>query len=190
VFFTPYYAASVRSVAVRELLYLQLLVTGSLFILPLLGEEMLPAWCTHPVRTLIAFGDGLLDAAPGILVMTAPHLLARDVPGLFSRGWGPTPVMDQRLAGATMLVIAEIIGLPFLAAVFVAWMRADDAEARDFDRAQDLALAAAAAVHGSPAQHRSDDAPAALGTSRGGTADDGRERPWWETDPRFSDRYR
>jgi cytochrome c oxidase assembly factor CtaG len=67
VFFTGYFASSVSSALVREVLYLQLLGTGLLVVLPLLGEEM-PPRCTHPVRTLFAFVDGPLDAIPGILV--------------------------------------------------------------------------------------------------------------------------
>lgn len=179
VFFTGYYAASVRHLWVQELLYLHLLGTGSLFVLPLLGEEMLPAWCTHPVRALIAFADGLLDAAPGILVMTSPKVLGVGIGGLFSRPWGPLPAVDQRLAGGTMIVIAELIGMPFLAAVFMVWMRADDAEARDFDRAEDLVAA------------RAVKAPTAPGSATaGGSAETAPDRPWWESDPRFADRYR
>jgi len=184
VFFTPYFAASVSSLLVREVLYLHLLVTGSLFVLPLLGAEMLPAWCTHPVRALIAFADGLLDAAPGILVMTAPRLLSSGVPGLSARRWGPPPAVDQRLAGGTMIVIAELIGLPFLAAVFLIWMRADDAEAREFDRREDLRWAAATGP-GLTAQA----ADTALGEGEAERAEPP-DRPWWETDPRFRDRYR
>ena len=52
-----------------------LLLTGTLVVLPLLSTELLPAWCTHPVRAFLAFVDGLIDAVPGILVMTTPQLL-------------------------------------------------------------------------------------------------------------------
>jgi len=162
VFFTGYFLISVSNALVREVLYLQLLATGLLVVLPLLGEDMLPPWCTHPVRALIAFLDGLLDAIPGILVMTAPTLLAPGVAGFTNRTWGPGPALDQKLGGGAMLAVAEVVGLPLLAAVFVSWVRADDADAR----ATDAFLDARANESVEPVL----------------------DRPWWETDPRFFDR--
>lgn len=172
VFFTPWLEDSVASAGVREVLYLVLLGTGALFVLPLLGEEMLPAWCTHPVRALFAFVDGLADAVPGILVMTAPTLLAAGVPGYTNRSWGPDPAWDQKLGGGAMLGIAESVGLPFLFAVLVGWVRADAAEARAVDAELDAREPAP-----QQAQAAAPEQPA-------------RDRPWWETDPRFRDQYR
>ncbi|MGZ4600994.1 MAG: cytochrome c oxidase assembly protein [Oryzihumus sp.] len=180
VFFTPWLADSVASAGVREVLYLVLLGTGALFVLPLLGEEMLPAWCTHPVRALFAFVDGLADAVPGILVMTAPTLLAAGVPGYMDRTWGPDPAWDQKLGGGAMLGIAESVGLPFLFAVLIGWVRADAAEARAVDAELDARERAPQQVQ------------AAEGVAEEGAApsEPARERPWWETDPRFRDQYR
>jgi putative copper resistance protein D len=165
VFFTGYLTASISRPLVREALYAQLLVTGLLVVLPLLGDDLLPPWCTHPVRALVAFVDGLLDAIPGILVMTAPTLLAPGVAGFTDRTWGPGAALDQKLGGGAMIAIAELVGLPLLTAVFVAWVRADDADARQTDAFLD-ARAAQAPESAEPVL----------------------ERPWWETDPRFSNR--
>jgi cytochrome c oxidase assembly factor CtaG len=162
VFFTGYFTASVSSTLVADVLYLQLLVTGLLVVLPLLGEDMLPPWCTHPVRALVAFVDGLLDAIPGVLVMTAPGLLAPGVTGFTSRTWGPAAGLDQKIGGATMIAVAEVVGLPLLAAVFVSWVRADDADARRTDAFLDA---------------RAEESAEPL-----------LERPWWESDPRFLQR--
>ena len=164
VFFTGFFTSSASSALVRDVLYVQLLVTGLLVVLPLLGENMLPSWCTQPVRAVFAFVDGLLDAIPGILVMTAPGLLAPGVAGLISRRWGPEPAWDQKLGGGAMLAVAEVVGLPLLAAVFVSWVRADDADARQVDAVLDARAAE--------------------------SVEPGRERPWWETDPPFTDRRR
>ena len=100
-FFTPWFASSLTTAWVRELLYVVLLLTGTLVVLPLLSTELLPAWCTHPVRAFLAFVDGLIDAVPGILVMTTPQLLTVGVgaAGLTAPGWGPAPMWDQRLGG-------------------------------------------------------------------------------------------
>jgi cytochrome c oxidase assembly factor CtaG len=157
VFFTGYFTSSLSHPLVRDVLYLQLLFTGLLVVLPLLSEDLLPPWCTHPMRALFAFVDGLLDAIPGILVMTAPALLAPGVAGFTSRTWGPGPALDQKLGGGAMLVVAEIVGLPLLAAIFVSWVRADDAQAAATDAVLDARDAESAEVV--------------------------LDRPWWETDP-------
>ena len=74
------------------------------------------------------------------------------------------------------------MGLPFLAAQLIQMIREDEAEAEEIDAELDARDAAAVA------------APAGTG----GTAPDaagpaglpGTERPWWETDRRFADRFR
>jgi cytochrome c oxidase assembly factor CtaG len=182
-FFTPWFAASLTSTWVRELLYVVLLLTGTLVVLPLLSTELLPTWCTHPVRAFLAFVDGLIDAVPGILVMTTPRLLTVGIgaAGLTQRTWGPAPMWDQRLGGGVMLAIAETVGLPLLGAVMVAWMRADAVEARLVDDELDARRAGAAAASGASGPEVRP-APLADGEA-------GRDRPWWESDPRFS-RYR
>ena len=187
VFFTGYLTASVSHVLVREVLYAQLLVTGLLVVVPLLCDDLLPPWCTHPVRALLGFVDGLLDAVPGILVMTAPALLAPGVAGFANRSWGPSPELDQRLGGGAMIAVAEVVGLPLLAAIFVAWVRADDADALQTDAYLDAmavnetALSSLVVDQGGVGSGAPGSAPAA---SPGPVLD----RPWWETDPRFSDR--
>ena len=94
--------------------------------------------------------------------MTAPTLLTRGVPGLTDRTWGPDPAWDQKLGGGAMIAVAELIGLPLLAAIVMAWVRADEADAREVDDALD-----ARAV---------------------GSSDPELTAPWWEADPWYNDR--
>ena len=129
-FVTPWLSASLSSLWVRELTYLALLGTGTMVVLPLLGEQLLPTWCTHPVRTLIAFADGLLDAVPGLVIMAWPRLLS---PGNASYAHRPDPLWEQRIGGGIILFVSEVVGLPLLAAVIVGWVRSDAAEARALD---------------------------------------------------------
>ena len=56
-----------------------------------------------------------------------------------------------------MLAVAEVVGLPLLAALFISWARADDADARQMDAILDARQATSGEV--------------------------GRDRPWWETEP-------
>ena len=162
VFFSGYLGAAQRHPAVLHLLELQLVVTGCLFALPLLGVEVLPAWCTQPLRMTFAAIDGLLDAVPGIAVMTSSGLVAAGYYGTVSRGWGPSRSWDQTIAGGLMLTVAEVVAVPFVAIVFRAWIREDAAVAGDLDRRLDEADARSALL--------THDEPVA-------------NRPWWETDP-------
>jgi putative copper resistance protein D len=164
VFFTGYLGAAQHHNAVMELLELQLVVTGCLFALPLLGVEVLPAWCTQPVRMAAAGIDGLLDAIPGIAVMTSSSLVAGGYYGTVTRSWGPTRSWDQTIGGGLMLTVAEVVAIPFIAILFRAWIREDASHAREVDRALDVADARRIALT-EPGEE-----PAT-------------SRPWWELDP-------
>jgi cytochrome c oxidase assembly factor CtaG len=171
VFYTGYLGAAARHGWVLHLLQLQLVMTGCLFALPLLGVELLPAWCTQPVRMTVAAIDGLLDAIPGIAVMTSASLVAGGYYGTIARSWGPTHSWDQTIAGGLMLTVAEVVAVPFVAILFRAWIREDARNATAIDRALDLAELRRDATLDA------DDPPT--------------DRPWWEIDPGpLSDRAR
>ena len=59
-YLTPYFVTSLRSTAVHELVYVQLVVTGCLFTLPILGAEVLPDWriCRLTGGALSSLGSG------------------------------------------------------------------------------------------------------------------------------------
>jgi putative copper resistance protein D len=107
--------------------------------------------------------DGLLDAVPGIAVMTSSSLVAGGYYGTITRSWGPTRSWDQTIAGGLMLTIAEVVAVPFVAILYRAWIREDTSRAKDIDRALDLEDLRRDATP--------DDEPPAI------------NRPWWETDP-------
>ena len=166
-FVTPWLATSLLSGWGRELTYMALLGSGLLFVLPLLGDqEMLPVWCTPPIRVVIAFADGLLDALPGVVLMAWPRLLGPPVPAYLA---ALDPLWQQQLGGGVMFALAELVGLPLLAAVVRRWVRSEDRVAKEVDAALDLA-------QGQKAQAD----PASVET----------DRPWWHDDPRFAGRFR
>jgi cytochrome c oxidase assembly factor CtaG len=168
VFFTGYIGAAQRHWSVMQVLQLQLVVTGCLFVLPLLGVEALPAWCTQPVRMTFAAVDGLLDAIPGIAVMTSGSLVAGGYYGTVVRSWGPTRSWDQIIGGGLMLTIAEVVAVPFVAILYRAWIREDATHAKEVDRALDLAE-----------QQRVEDNRVSSSYEDPVPTN----RPWWEVDP-------
>lgn len=182
IFFTPYGDHAVRSSLVGTILILQLLLVGLLYVLPTLGDDLLPDWATPPVRTFLAFLDGVADAVPGILVMTANSILLPHFPG-FAHASDPLRgglghLLDQKYAGGALLAVAESIGVPMIAAVFIEWMRSDAAEARAADAELDRADAERTAVVTAPDE-----------SAAGAETQPATEQPWWLSDPRLADRF-
>jgi putative copper resistance protein D len=166
VFFSGYIGAAEHHGWVLHLLQLQLVLTGCLFALPLLGVEVLPVWCTQPVRMMVAGIDGLLDAVPGIAVLTSRNLVASGYYGTVPRTWGPTRSWDQTIGGGLLLTVAEVVAVPFIAILFRAWIKEDARNAKVIDQALDAQDV-----------RRKATAPASL-------PDEAMvQRPWWETNP-------
>ncbi|NNG39578.1 cytochrome c oxidase assembly protein [Flexivirga sp. ID2601S] len=178
VFFTGYGVAATRSGIVEGLLLVHLVTIGVAFGVPLLVEELLPRWATPPVRIMLAFFDGLIDAVPGIVVFTRSYLLMPTFPGFGPAAAaardGLSPMQDQRFAGGALLLATELIGVPVLGAVFMEWLRSDAVETREVDARLDEQEAARRAV----------------GASQVGESGEPDDEPWWVSDPRLSDRFR
>lgn len=192
VFLTPVFVRSVTSPVFGVALDLVLLFTGLLFVVPLLADDLLPAWATAPVRTFLAFVDGLLDAVPGIVVMTSTTLLSPTYPGFSSPVSGLDPLLDQRIGGGTLLAVAESVGLPVIAAVFVEWVRSDERDARASDLLEDEARSSAVPAAGStpPTQPRTaEDGPGPSGEDVRPSPDAAGSGLWWEQDPRLAARF-
>jgi putative copper resistance protein D len=165
VYFTPYFATALRVGWLHELMYLHLLAAGCLVVVPVLTrEETLPSWCTHPVRAALVFLDGIVDAVPGIVVMTHGTLIAGAWYLHHAPSWSPDVHHDQQVGGGAMLGVAELVALPFLLALLFQWARAERVQTIALDRRLDAELAA------SP------------GPESGATPTPDRVRPWWETE--------
>ncbi|MET7683888.1 cytochrome c oxidase assembly protein [Streptomyces sp. NPDC005423] len=167
VYFTPYFETALRVNWLHQLMYLHLLLAGSLFVVPVLTrEETLPRWCTHPVRAALVFLDGIFDAVPGIVVMTHGTLIAGAWYLSHAPSWSPDVRHDQQVGGGAMVSIAELVALPFLLAILVQWARTDRAESVALDRRLETELVRAVPTASSPA----------------GTPAPDLVRPWWETE--------
>ncbi|MEU7054690.1 cytochrome c oxidase assembly protein [Streptomyces sp. NPDC046197] len=167
VYFTPYFATALRVGWLHELMYLHLLAAGCLFVVPVLThEQTLPAWCTHPVRAALVFLDSVVDAVPGLVVMTHGSLIAGAWYLHHSPSWAPDVHHDQQVGGGAMLGIAELVAVPFLLAILVQWARAERVQTVALDRRLDAELAPAVAAEPHPGQ----------------VPPPGLVRPWWETE--------
>ncbi|WP_078917116.1 cytochrome c oxidase assembly protein [Streptomyces sp. NRRL S-813] len=173
VYFTPYFATALRVGWLHELMYLHLLAAGCLFVVPVLThEQALPSWCTHPVRAALVFLDGIVDAVPGVVVMTHGTLIAGAWYLHHAPAWSPDVRHDQQIGGGAMLSIAELVALPFLLSILVQWARAERVQNAALDRRLDRELLRAAPLADDQAEDRGSAA----------TATPERVRPWWETE--------
>ncbi len=260
-YFTSWYTASFHSVAVRELTHLALMTPGFVFFWTLLRVDPVPKAYSYAVSLWITGAEVIGDAFLGLAVIADTNLIGAGYYHALARPWGPSLGTDQILGGGTLWIFGDLVGLPFLVAQLIQFIREDESEAAEIDAeldareaARDAARAArkaaAIAAEGKPAKSRTaarNSAPetgAAPATASSATADpavassatanpatgdpaianpataspvtvdsptppdpadpvsssdpaaaedadlDDPERPWWESDPRFSERFR
>jgi cytochrome c oxidase assembly factor CtaG len=235
-YFTTWYTASFHSVAVRELTHLALMIPGFVFFWTLLRVDPVPKAYSYAVSLWITAAEVIGDAFLGLAVIADTNLIGAGYYHALARPWGPSLGTDQILGGGTLWIFGDLVGLPFLVAQLIQFIREDESEAAEIDAeldareaARDAARAArkaaAIAAEGKPAKSRpaarnaTPEAGATPATASAATADpatadsltppapahaasssdpadaddadlDDPERPWWESDPRFSERFR
>ncbi len=116
------------------------------------------------------------DAVLGLAVIADQHLIAGAYYQALARPWGPTLRADQVVGGGALWILGDLVGLPFLAAQLIQMIKEDEQEAAQVDAELDARAAVAAAAQG----------PEKAGVAPAG-AD---SQPWWESDDRFTGRFR
>lgn len=170
-FFGPVLRPALEHGWAMNVLYLVTLVVGCLLAWPLLGEDILPDWCTPGLRLLFATLDGLLDAIPGIALVAAGPLIAHGYYREHLPSWSMDPHADQQMAGTLAVAVAEVVAVPLLVLLFAQWARGELRAQEDERRSEVLSAAGT--------------------TAQGGTMpveEPTLERPWWESDPGFGRR--
>jgi cytochrome c oxidase assembly factor CtaG len=198
-YFSPWYEAGLRSGLARELTWLILLAVGFVFFWTLLRVDPVPRPYPYLVSLWVAGAEVVGDAVLGLAVMADQHLIAGGYYHPLARPWGPGLAADQVIGGGMLWILGDIVGLPFVAAMLIQMIREDEGEAVRIDAEIDAREAAAAAVPADgPGPGRMAGAVPADGPGGGrlagaAPADDASAaagRPWWESDPRFADRFR
>jgi len=189
VYFTPWYQAGFGSVVVAQLTHLALAVPGFVFFWTLLRVDPVPRAYPYVVTLWITAAEVVGDAFLGLAVLTSNSLLAGSYYHALARPWGPSLRTDQVLGGGVLWLLGDIVGVPFFAAQLIQWIREDETDAAVIDAELD-ARDARAATH--VTQTATAAGEAAAGSSSGGQPgqDTTGRRPWWESDPRFSGRFR
>jgi cytochrome c oxidase assembly factor CtaG len=170
-YFTSWYEAGLRSDPVRELTYLALLAPGWVFFWTLLRVDPVPRAYPYLVALWVTGVEVVADAVLGLAIMADQNLIAGSYYRALGRPWGPGLRADQVIGGGALWLLGDLIGLPFLAAMLIQMVREDTKEAQVVDAALDAVDATSGA--------------AGAGSGPVGTA-----QPWWESDPRFTGRFR
>jgi cytochrome c oxidase assembly factor CtaG len=184
IYFTPWYAAGFRNALVAQLTQLALLAPGFVFFWTLLRVDPVPKAYPYVVALWITAAEVLGDAVLGLAVIADPGLLAASYYHALGRPWGPDLATSQVIGGGVLWIFGDIVGLPFLAAQLIQMIREDEADAKVIDAQLDAQEAAAIA---------SDPAAPGTGADPVAAANAGApvtQRPWWESDRRFADRFR
>ena len=145
-YFSGWYAATLASPALHELLHVHFLVVGALFFWPLLGVDPVPGRSSHPFRMLLVAATLPFHAFLGVAIMSVePDGRGLLAPGHYVPLHGlAESVFQQQLGGGLLWSAGDIVGLLFLGVLLHQWMRASEREARREDRRLDRLEAAEA----------------------------------------------
>ena len=138
-YFSGWYAATLDSAVLHELLHVHFLAVGSLFFWPLLGIDPIPGRSGHPFRMLLVAATLPFHAFLGVAIMSVEP----DGRGLLAgehylplHGLAES-VFQQQLGGGLLWASGDVIGLLFLGVLLTQWMRASEREAAREDRRLD-----------------------------------------------------
>ncbi len=190
VYFTPWYQAGFTSVAVAQLTHVAFIAPGFVFFWTLLRVDPVPKAYPYVVALWITAAEVIGDAILGLAVIADTSLLAGSYYHALHVPWGSTLATNQVLGGGVLWIFGDIVGLPFLAAQLIQMIREDEHDAEVIDAeldAREAAEAAAGAASG-PVLAGAETATAVAASGTGSPPST--QRPWWETDSRFADRFR
>ena len=140
-YFSGWYAATLHSPYLHELMHLHLVLVGCLFFWPLVGLDPVPGRVGYPFRMLLVVLTLPFHAFLGVTIMGQTSADRRRLVPRAARGsmpWLPDAAADQHLAGGILWGSGDLVGLVFFAVLFVQWVRSSMREAAREDRRLDL----------------------------------------------------
>jgi cytochrome c oxidase assembly factor CtaG len=179
-YFTGWYSAVFHSATMRELTFLALLAPGFVFFWTLMRVDPVPKQYSYGVSMWITGAEVIGDAFLGLAVIASQNLIGADWYHALARPWGPTLQTDQILGGGVLWILGDLVGLPFLAVQLIQLMREDESDAARIDAELDARDADLVPAAGARDPQDGDD----------GLAQPAGPRPWWEDDPRFTERFK
>jgi putative membrane protein len=130
--FSPLFDASLDNEPIHVFEHFLYLATALLFWWPVVGADPSPWRLPHPARLGYLFLGMPQSSFLGLAIITAPAALYAHYETL-DRSWGPTPLVDQQIAGAIMWLGGDMMFLIALLLALWVWLRAEEAEGRRID---------------------------------------------------------
>jgi cytochrome c oxidase assembly factor CtaG len=99
------------------------IIVGYLYLLPLVGSEPIRWRLSYPIRLIFLFIAMPVDAFTGVALGSYSRYPFILTPGM-RRTWGPSPLDDVHIGGATMWIGGSAIMFVLIMVTFLAWSRA------------------------------------------------------------------
>jgi putative membrane protein len=130
--FSAFYNEALENVWLHHLQHATFMAAALLFWWPVIAADPTRWRLAHPVRLLYLFLALPQSSFLGVALYSAGEpLYEHYVTNV--RGWGPTPLDDQRLGGVIMWVVGDMIFLAAMVVLVAAWMRHEDRRTKRLD---------------------------------------------------------
>jgi putative copper resistance protein D len=136
-YFSGLFAALMANHAGHLFMLAHFLITGCLVFWPLVSPDPLPHRPGHGARMLLLVILVPFHAFFGLAILTNTHVLASSWFERLGRTWGASPLNDQRTGGGIAMALAEPVAFLVIGVILLQWSRADERQARAFDRKAD-----------------------------------------------------
>jgi putative copper resistance protein D len=131
--FSPIFDRSLEDPLIHDLEHGLYLAAGLLFWWPAVGLDPSPWRIPHPVRAIYVFLQMPQNTFLAVAILYAPEPLYPHYATLV-RGWGPTALQDQQLAGAAMWLGGDVLFLIAMGLIVAGWMRRESRDEVAADR--------------------------------------------------------
>jgi cytochrome c oxidase assembly factor CtaG len=166
------------------------MVPGLVFFWTLLRVDPVPKKYPYGVAMWITAAEVVGDAFFGIAIIADQTIIAAEHYHAVGYPFGPSLATSQVLGGGIIWILGDAVGLPFLAVQLIQMMREDKVEAAEIDAELDARDAAREAARAQQPASADGTTPPEYDPVNQGADDAGdADRPWWESDPRITNRY-
>ena len=122
---TPAFAASLTSAPLHFIGYAIFLFAGVHYWWPIVGNNPTRWTLSYPVRLFYVLALVPIHAFLGLLFHEPDNVIYHQF-HFIPRTWGPSPLLDQQIAGAFMFIFGEALGLIVVMLVAFQWGRYED----------------------------------------------------------------
>jgi cytochrome c oxidase assembly factor CtaG len=139
--FSPLFDLALENELVHYVEHAVFLGAALLFWWPAVGLDPAPWRLSHPARLLYVFLQMPQNTFLAVIILNASAVLYPHYATL-QRPWGPTALLDQKMAGGIMWLAGDLLFIAALAAILIGWMRHDERDTARSERQADVERAA------------------------------------------------